>query len=470
MSNFLLLLLALMTLAVSVWVGVKRTSAAGAPAVVALIMLLLGLGGPVWEWSKYGGGGSGVPPTVKAVAFGESEAVRAFLWASVGAGLSALLVPSLPPQQSPTRKVMLSRNVSVIVAIASAVTFVAFLIGNGPSFFRRDVYLESDGVLFLLNASSPLGIVFGMIVIALAARLEGDRALRLSLIATGILWFVGPACLGSRTACAGPILGSALIIYKEIRRRRIHLPLIATALTLLATAAFTFSAVNKARDFPHGLLNVPTLVEATAADMRNSTDSVLLPVKQLVASVYAAFPDAEESARYGVDSGVLLANANPLPGTSRSSDLERYWPYDWVPLSFTGEWYGAMGWFGQILVFGMIGWVSGLTVHNLQRSRDSLISFLPLGFVGLTTMLSIEYSSRLVWRVISLSVFLLIGSYLIRERRVRSVIPRTRDGLPWNALGKHGKSVTGAGSTLKLRPRAAETIGQRYGWPGQQFS
>ena len=193
--------------------------------------------------------------------------------------------------------------------------------------------------------------------------------------------------IGSRTACAAPIVGSALIIYNEIRRRRLHLPLIAAALALLVTAVFTFSVVNKARGMPHGLFNVPNVVQATASDMHNSTDSILVPVKQLVASVFVGFPIAEESARYGVDPGVLLDNANPLPGTTRSSDLERYWPYEWVPLSFAGEWFGAMGWVGQILIFGAMGLMFGLTMHNLQRSRFRLISFLPL---------ALRHSSRCV--------------------------------------------------------------------------
>lgn len=105
MTNFQLLVLALISLTGAVWLSVKRTSAAAAPAVLAVIMLLLALGGPVWEWSKDDGGG-GVPQTVKAVAFSESQAVSAFLWASIGAGLSALLIPPVPLQALPTRKLM----------------------------------------------------------------------------------------------------------------------------------------------------------------------------------------------------------------------------------------------------------------------------------------------------------------------------------------------------------------------------
>jgi hypothetical protein len=464
LTNFQLLALALISLTGAIWLSVKRTSAAVAPVVLAVILLVLALGGPVWEWSKYSGG-AGLPSTAKAAAFSESRAVSAFLWASIGAGLSALLVPPVPLQALSTRKVMPSRKVGIAVAVTSAVAFVAFVGGEGRGFLRKDVYLSTHGIVFLVHASWPLGIICGMIGTALIAW-EQDRRLRLFLIVTAAIWFIGPMCVGSRSACAIPMIGSALIIYKQIHGRRFHLPLIAAALALFVTAFFTFGVVCKAREIPHGLLNVPNLVQATASDMANSTDSIFLPVKQLVASVFAGFPVTEEATRYNVSS-VLLHNANPLLGTGESTDLERYWPYSWVPLSFAGEWFGAMGWIGQILIFGALGCIFGLTMHNLQRSRFPLISFLPLGFTALVGVLSVEYPSRMVWRVISLSVSILIASYLVRERS-QYMVRGTRDEQPrnaiaWNAIGNLEESATHVSSTLKVPTRIAMTTGQRYG-------
>ena len=464
LTNVHLLVIALICMTGAVWLSVKRTSAAAAPAVLAVIMLLLAIGGPVWEWAKHSGY-SGLPSTVKAVGFSESKAVPAFLWASIGAGLSALLVPRLPAQALPTRKVTPSRNLSIVVAIVSAVTFVTDVIGEGPSFFKNDAYLYSDGILFLLMASWP-GIVSGVLGVVLALW-EKDRMLRLFLIGTSALWFIGPLSNGSRTACAVPIVGGVLIIFNEIRRRRLHLPLIAAAMALLATGVCTYSVVINARAMPHGLLNVPNVVQATASDMANSTDSILEPAKQLVASVFVAFPIAEESVYADVDSSTLLDNANPLPGTSRPAELERYWPYFWIPLSFAGEWFAAMGCVGQILLFGIMGWIFGLAIHNLQRSRFSAMSFLPLGFVALVGVLSIEYSSRMVWRTMSVSVILLIASYLVRERtnkrRSRDMFHETRDEQPRNAIGNLEVSAFRVTSRLEAPQREAMTVGQRYG-------
>ena len=464
MTNVQLLVLALISLTAAVWLSVKRTSAAAAPAVLAALMLLLALGGFLWEWSKHSGGAA-LPPSVQAVEFSESEAAPAFLWASIGAGLSALLIPPIPAQALPTRMVAPSRKLSIGVAIVSAVTFVTNVMGEGPSFFKNDAYLYSDGTLFLLMASLP-GIVSGVLGVVLTAW-EKDRRLRILLIATSALWFIGPLCTGSRMACAVPIVGCVLIIYNEIRRRRLHLPLIAAAMALFVTGVFTFSVVTNARAMPHGLLNIPHVVQVTASDITDTTDSILGPAKQLVSSVVVGFPLAEESVHEDVDIGTLLANANPLPGTAQSAELERYWPYAWAPLSFAGEWFGAMGCVGQILIFGAIGLICGLAMHNLQRSRFRLLSFLPLGFVALVGAFSIEYSSRAVWRMISLSVIVLIASYLVRERtnkgRSRDMFRETGDEQPRNAIGNLEKSAFRVTSTPKVPNRVAMTVGQRHG-------
>jgi hypothetical protein len=114
-----------------------------------------------------------------------------------------------------------------------------------------------------------------------------------------------------------------------------------------------------------------------------------------------------------------------------------------------------------------MGWIFGLAMHNLQRSRFRLMSSLPLGFVALVGVFSIEYSSRAVWRVISLSVILLIASYLVRERtnkgRSRGMFGETRDEQPPHAIGILEKSAFRVSGTVKVPNRLGMTVGQRYG-------
>ena len=72
MTNFELLVVAILCVTTAVWWTATRTSAAAGPLVLALIMLVIGVGGPVWEWSKWSAG-AGLPPFVLAASFSESK-------------------------------------------------------------------------------------------------------------------------------------------------------------------------------------------------------------------------------------------------------------------------------------------------------------------------------------------------------------------------------------------------------------
>ena len=98
-----------------------------------------------------------------------------------------------------------------------------------------------------------------------------------------------------------------------------------------------------------------------------------------------------------------------------------YWPYSWVPLAFVGTWYGATGWMGQIAVFCFMGWTTGYTIANFERSRLPYASLLAIAAALALGALSIEYTSRNVWRVLSIAVVMLVASYLIRRKRFRSL-------------------------------------------------
>src|ERR1700682_3952835 len=175
---------------------------------------------------------------------------------------------------------------------------------------------------------------------------------------------------------------------------------------------------------PHGLLNLPNVVGVTISDSLASTDSLLHPLKQLASSVFVSVPDAEQSATYGVGLDVLIANANVLPGTAQPMELERYWPYAWVPLSFAGTWFGATGWVGQFLLFGAIGWMCGYTAYNIQRSRFNILSFAPIYTAAMIGGLSAQYPSRMVWRFVSIGIFLFIASCLARRTRAQELVEK----------------------------------------------
>lgn len=425
MTNLQLLVLAVMVVGSATWWSIRRASAAWAPTVLAIIFLAISLCGPVWEWSKWAGG-AGLPPNVGALPFDLSPAVPAFLWAAIGAGLSAFLISG-----TDTRRLTMDwsppKHLGKTLVVVSAVAWVGFLAGSGPSILSREVYLQSDGNFLFLRIFWPTGIIIALTMVVLTI-FERDRKLRLIMIVICVLWYVGALAVGSRTAVAFPLLGAMLILANEIMRRRLHVPMVSAAAVLIITSIFTFSVSLESRYMTHGLLNIPHVAATTLSNTLNSADSLLFPVKQLASSVAVSMPDAEQAAVYDVDLDILVANANIMPGTAQPMELERYWPYEWVPLSFAGTWYAATGWIGQTLLFAVIGWMLGYTFLNFQRSRFRIVAYVPIFVSVLIGLLAVQYSSRMVWRVVSIGLVLCIASYLVRERQARR--PRATAKLP----------------------------------------
>jgi iron complex transport system permease protein len=418
MFNSVLLFGAGVATAAALWLMLRGNRAVGPAATMALIMFVAALGGPVWEWAK-DAGGAGLPPRVIAPAFDGSLAVQAFCWASIGAAAGALCVPRLPGPAGRTNVVWHpSQRAKFTLLGISVGGFIAWIVGFGPAFFDREFYGQFNGNDFLLRAAFPLAMIVGVLLLGISTS-EQNRAVRLAIYASSIAWFVGLAGTGSRTALVFPLVGAVLMIRHSIVARRLSILPLAGAGCLLVLAVFSFAVVLQARSMQHGLLNMPTVISTVVENARSSTDSYLLPVKQLLASIFASVPIAEQSARYEVGLDVLLGNANILPGTAQPMELERYWPYEWVPLSFAGCWFGVTGWLGQVGLFGFMSWVCSYAVYNFHRGRYSFLAFLPLMLSAMISVLSLQYSSRMVWRVFSVVLILCLIGYLTRDR-VRS--------------------------------------------------
>ena len=261
MPNSLLLLIAVATTGAAVWAMVVRPSAAAPAVAMSLVMLIASLGGPVWEWTKYVGG-AGLPADVDAAPFADSLAVKAFLWACIGSGVSAFLVPRMPDSLREFKEdANPSERITVVTLVAVVVSFVLFVIGSGPSFFSRQYYLESDGNLFLLRAAFPVGLVLGLLALG-QSTMERRPSWRIAIYVMAAVWFVGLASVGSRTALAFPLLGAVLIISRSIKARRLRPLALSIAAGLIALAVFTFGVVLKARYVPHGLFNLPSVAAA----------------------------------------------------------------------------------------------------------------------------------------------------------------------------------------------------------------
>ncbi|MEO3761523.1 hypothetical protein ABGB19_24995 [Mycobacterium sp. B14F4] len=351
--------------------------------------------------------------------FADSIGATALLWACIGAGLSALLLPSVGRMNQRAADGAVtefhSRTASIVCVWATLGALALWLIGSGPSTLARDYYLQSDGIKFFLLVGWPLCFLAAIITLVLSV-FERDPLLKLSMWVTVAAVYIVMTAVGTRMAIAFPAVAALVLIANMVRNRRLYVASLMAAVVLLGLAAFTFSVVYTARAVPHGLLNLPGIVMAVIDRGGSFADLILMPVKQLVSSIVVAYPLVERSAQYNL-LDILLANANPLPGTSVGRGYEVYWPYSWVPLAFVGTWFGATGWMGQVLLYCFMGWTTGYTMANFLRSRLQYLWLLTVPIALALGALSIQYTSRNVWRVLSIAVVLLVVSFLVRRKR-----------------------------------------------------
>lgn len=443
MSNTALLVLGVLSCVVPIVVAFGRNPAAAAPAAMALVFVSLAcFGQPLWFWSREVGG-SGLPESVDSGSVFDSPATAPLVWAAVGAAIASLLLPKSPPSVAAGRSPLLSggvlgtvRNTVVearqtsptvarAVVVAMIVMYAVWLVGQGPSVLRRFEYNRTDGNQFLLRAGYTSGIVLAVAGIFLGASSKSP-AIRWVSYGMAFVWFVSLSAVGTRTAVVLPFVFMVLMLRKAFENGHFKpFPLVIAVLAGVA-AVITFGVALAARQYPHGMLNYLALVDGVL-----NSDNLLVFLKRLVASVAASHPITELSAQNLVAPSYLIGNANPLPGTALPIEYERLWPWAWVPLSFVGSWYAAMGTLAQVLLFGAMAYTCAIGVHNLRAGRLRPVSMIPVGLALLMALLCIQYPSRMVFRIFSVAILVAIGTYLVRPVRPPDTLPvATRDQPP----------------------------------------
>ncbi|MGC5257569.1 hypothetical protein ACPXCG_14545 [Gordonia sp. DT218] len=406
MSNALLLVPALGLLVLAFW-RVRGRATAGWPALwMSLIFVALSVFGyPAWSWSK-SSLGAGLPSDALVVSFADSVGVRALLVASMAASAIACLMPrgfrvdgaggQHRSSDQPARSV--SSEMAWWVAGLSALVFVCWCLGQGPSLLIREVYLDTDGIQILLRATTPGGTLAAMATTA-TLFLCHDRRPRNVLFVLTVVWFMSLLAIGTRGAVTIPVMAGLMIIARGRHDPMYRRPMFLAGGVLIGVAILTFGWVIEARYGTHGLLFLPRVIfggKVTA--MTDDPSAIARSVRQVVASVAASYPIVDHSVIAGVPMNIQIQNANPLLGSGNSAELERYFPWDWVPLSFAGTWYGATGILGQLGVFGVFAAVPCMLYRLLDAGP-----FAPYRHAGtvaalMLAFLSVQYSSRLCWR------------------------------------------------------------------------
>lgn len=393
------------------------------------ILLLVAAASPhVWNWARVRNG-SGLPTNYIADVSLDSEAAQAFLFAAVGSFLGGVLVAVFVPPAPKVAPLGVDR-VARLVRWASVVLLLMWCLGAGPSLWYRAVYLESDGIKAFTNIASLLGPLVGVAGLA-TARQAPTRRDRLMVYALAGAWFVLTSSLGSRVSLLFPVLGFGLFLQWAIHRRSWRWGIVAAGLTypFVYVCLADFALTLLVRSTPHGLSMYLTNLSSPQVPQLGDPAAWVAPVQWLGSSISASTVITEFSVAYTPGADVLLVNANPLPSGLASAvdpfSAERFWPYEWIPLSFAGEWYGALGPLAQVLLFASITGYAGVATEVFRRRGLPIGTAMVLALVLLSMPISIQYPSRMFWRLISMVVLLPFGApvltALLRNVPTRSV-------------------------------------------------
>ena len=386
---------------------------------LAVFYVLMGtLGAVAWNWSR-DTNGAGLPSVFAANPSMSGLGTTVFLTAAVGALLGGVLAALCLQTRFSSRGIkaaLTNRRVVLGAQVTSASMLLLWAAGQGPNLIIRDEYLLTNGVDFLLKAVSLLGPLTGVGALFISAFTQ-SRAIRLAALLLATLWW----CL----TLSVPMI-AIVIIFAQMDRSRPGPTLLrfATGAPLLAYVTLsTFTVTSVVRGRPHGVLRLAELFSDPSVPVLLQADTWLDPVKRLVSSITAAAPLTEQSALHPPSASVLLGNLNPLPSALLNIDafsFERLWPYFWVPLGFLGEWFGAFGSLGMILLLALVAFSAGIGCAMLQRRQMSVGIVLMFVLIVAMSFVTAQYPSRSSGRVISFVVFL-PAAILALELFVRTV-------------------------------------------------
>lgn len=424
--------LAVITALAVAFVAIRsRKSPAPLPGLVLSTgYLTLAIAGPfLWSWSA-SSRGAGLPSHIPTEDFAQSAATAPLLAAALGTALGGVIA-SLRLVDANLRVSHASSRVKAAtpyLLAASLLVYVGWLVGQGGNVISRTTYLDFEGPIQAIRLTSLPGTMLaatGAVLSVTATR----RWVRIGFAISSITWFASLLSVGSRAAVAVPLMaGITLFRKRKDEGRRVGRATLAATL-LVSLAYVTSSSVLYARFHQHGLREAPQLLAAgTEAALSGET------LRQLTASISAAHPIISQSVAATPGGELLLRNANPLPGSGSAGQLETFYPYRYVPLAMVGEWYGAFGFLWTTLLFGLVAVVAGTAVALLQNAGKTALAKLPIFLAAGCLAWSIQYPSRIFWRILSLLVLLLAFTMLQRPGSLgRATINRKMDSTAYRA-------------------------------------
>ena len=386
--------------------------------IMGYIFIALSIATPIlWDGVK-GLSGSGVPPNLE---YGSQKYFEiACLTTSVSLLFTSTIFIIVRSRTSlPTNRISL-RNFKLIPWPLSMLVIILWILGQGPSFLDKTIYLSSDGISFLNRPTALLGPIVATAIFA--AELGTTRRLSKPSIVLAIIWVALLASVGSRLTML-PMSLLLLSIFQDYfgKNKSVFLK-VSFSLTWIYLSVYSlltlFYVSLVSRVQRHGLLNIPSLLSKEGAPNVIFGESWLNSYQSLVVSVSSIYPIVNISATYPMDPGTILQNANPLPSDilSLSPNVSNELILPWLPMAFLGELLGTFGAQGLALVIVFWSSVTLFAINYATAKERNLIAIFIGAAFSLALLSALQYPSRISFRFFSAVYFALLFLAFSRAR------------------------------------------------------
>jgi len=268
------------------------------------------------------------------------------------------------------RKTM-TRESKILAIFLVVFPMFIWLAGEGGSILSRAEYLYSNGIPILLRLS---GITHQVSVFTLAflsfAIDRNHRALK-GFCLVSFVWVILLLSKGSRTTIL--ILSIALIYVWKMSHMRYQK--VVTLLVGLVSLPVCVSAVFLAREEPHGILNLPTMLSRGWSETYgNESSQALNAMSRFISSIFNIVIIVPLSVDT-ISSDAIWANANPLISSISENSfdfstngVQRLFPYVWVPTSSAGALFGIVGFFGIFIITFVANLIQSIAFIYYRRT------------------------------------------------------------------------------------------------------
>ncbi len=290
-------------------------------------------------------------------------------------------------------------------------------IGQGPSIFDRNSYLQVDGLVFILRPLAFVAPLAGALLFLVAIFFSRKKLFPSYVL--GFAWFICLIGVGSRSALLflGIACAHALVaLVRNVARPGGLLGLLLFPPVAVYLMLLSFSATLWARTNPHGLSRMTTMFSNSSTPHLFDLSTWWETISTILISFASIYPIITLSALKPAPLGLLIENSSPFPteflGINPNNSLEFLLP--WLPKSLLGEFLGVFGPVGLFLVvFSMAFAAQYFYLKAIKNNAMTIAAIIGASLIA-AFLLSLQYPSRVTMRIYSLTYLVPLSVLVVR--------------------------------------------------------